>query len=242
MIRAILFDLDGTLLPMQQEAFTKGYFKELAKVLCPLGIAPDVLVDIVWKGTYAMVQNDGTCSNEQRFWQVFANLAQLDETRLEAFHRAADDFYGKGFHNARPFTGETPLAAAAVQSACLGGRKVALATNPLFPMAGQRTRMGWIGLRETDFDLVTSYETDRFCKPNPAYYQSVMERLNVAPQECLMIGNDEREDMYAASQAGICGYLVEDCAIPCKEHPWQGARGSFTDMVEMLRKLEKGME
>ena len=102
--------------------------------------------------------------------------------------------------------------------------------------------MGWIGLRETDFDLVTSYETDRFCKPNPAYYHSVMERLNVAPQECLMIGNDEREDMYAASQAGICGYLVEDCAIPCKEHPWQGARGSFTDMVEMLRKLEKGME
>ena len=29
MVKAVLFDLDGTLLPMDQDEFTKGYFKLL---------------------------------------------------------------------------------------------------------------------------------------------------------------------------------------------------------------------
>ena len=36
-ITTVLFDLDGTLLPMDQDAFTKGYFKLLAKKLLPYG-------------------------------------------------------------------------------------------------------------------------------------------------------------------------------------------------------------
>lgn len=35
MIKAILFDLDGTLLPMDQDEFTKGYFNLLAAKLAP---------------------------------------------------------------------------------------------------------------------------------------------------------------------------------------------------------------
>ena len=36
--KAILFDMDGTLLPMDQNVFMKHYFGEMAKVLAPLGI------------------------------------------------------------------------------------------------------------------------------------------------------------------------------------------------------------
>ena len=54
--QAILFDLDGTLLPMDQEVFTKGYFKALASVLCPMGLEADALTAAVWAGTKAMVQ------------------------------------------------------------------------------------------------------------------------------------------------------------------------------------------
>jgi hydroxymethylpyrimidine pyrophosphatase-like HAD family hydrolase len=42
--KAILFDMDGTLVPMDNDVFTKGYFKELAKKLSPLGLAPDALI------------------------------------------------------------------------------------------------------------------------------------------------------------------------------------------------------
>ena len=55
-----LFDLDGTLLPMDQEAFTTGYFKLLTKKLAPHGYEPKSLVDAIWAGTAAMVKNDGS--------------------------------------------------------------------------------------------------------------------------------------------------------------------------------------
>ena len=63
MMQAIFFDMDGTLLPMDLEGFTKVYFKGLCGALCPLGIAPDKLVEVVWAGTKAMVKSDGSMSN-----------------------------------------------------------------------------------------------------------------------------------------------------------------------------------
>ena len=46
-IKAVLFDLDGTLLPMDQEIFTSAYFAELTKVVCPLGVQPQDLIKAV---------------------------------------------------------------------------------------------------------------------------------------------------------------------------------------------------
>ena len=43
-IKAIFFDLDGTLLPMDQDVFIKAYFGALAKKLAPRGYAPDALI------------------------------------------------------------------------------------------------------------------------------------------------------------------------------------------------------
>ena len=116
--------------------------------------------------------------------------------------------------------------------------KVILATNPLFPMAGQVTRLSWLGLKPEDFDLVTCYSTDRFCKPNPAYFTDICARMGLEPGRCLMIGNDDREDMVTAQAAGIPGYLVTDCRIPMADKPWQGPQGTFADMLEMLRAVK----
>lgn len=231
---AILFDLDGTLLPMDQEVFTNGYFRELAKVLSPLGIAPKALVDAVWAGTKAMVCNTGERSNAEVFWARFTEASGQEAAR---FQPASNQFYIHEFHRARAYTGENPLAAEAIHLARRKARQVILATNPLFPLAGQATRLSWIGLRPEDFDLVTSYESDSYCKPNPQYYLSICERMSLSPQECLMIGNDESEDMYAATAAGMSGYLITDCRIPSAEHPWHGPQGTFPELLTFLRSL-----
>ena len=47
MFRAVLFDLDGTQLPMDQDAFTKEYFKRLAAKLQPYGYEPKELIDAI---------------------------------------------------------------------------------------------------------------------------------------------------------------------------------------------------
>ena len=63
-LKMVLFDLDGTLLPMVMDEFTGGYFKMLAKKLNPYGYEHQSLVKAIWHGTAAMVRNDGSCRNE----------------------------------------------------------------------------------------------------------------------------------------------------------------------------------
>ena len=46
--RAILFDMDGTLLPMDTELFTRMYFKILTAKFAPFGYDPKALIDAVW--------------------------------------------------------------------------------------------------------------------------------------------------------------------------------------------------
>lgn len=91
MLKMILFDLDGTLLPMDQEVFTKDYFKRLAAKLLPHGYQADQLVDGIWAGTAAMVKNDGTCTNEEAFWrrfvQIFGEKALADKPIFDEYYR-----------------------------------------------------------------------------------------------------------------------------------------------------------
>lgn len=230
-----MFDMDGTLLPMDMKEFTGGYFKYLCERLRPFGLEDKKLVEAIWKGTAAMQANDGTYLNRDVFWKCFGTLIDGPVEEIEA---ECDGFYSKEFNQAVRFTQKNPLAVKAVELAHKKAELVSLSTNPLFPMVGQISRMDWIGLKPEDFDLVTSYETDYYCKPNPKYFEKVMERLNVNPSECLMIGNDEYEDMYCATLAGIDGYLVTDTMISSKEHPWDGPRGTFEELIELLENLD----
>ena len=232
--QAILFDLDGTLLPMELEPFAKIYFGALARELAPFGLTPETLFKPFWAATKAMMVNTTGKLNCDVFWETFTALTGVDRAQVEP---VCDAFYAAGFQAARAATKENPLAREAVRIAREKAGKVSLATNPLFPMAGQKTRLSWLGLTPEDFDLVTCYSTDKYCKPNPAYFHDLCQRMGIDPRACLMIGNDDREDMHCATAAGMDAYLVTDCRLIDKDNPWQGAMGSFSEMVEMLKSL-----
>lgn len=230
--KAILFDLDGTLLPMDMNKFTQGYFGELAKVMAQYGIDGETLTKCIWYATKAMMQNDGSKSNMEVFWDNFISVTKLNKAEISP---TLDTFYTKEFNNAKKCTEPNPLAKQVVDLAHNYNRKVALASNPIFPLDGQISRLNWVGLQEIDFDLITSYESESYCKPHKNYYLSICQRLGVQPQDCLMIGNDLKEDMYGASEAGINCYLVEDCIIDNTDFPYNGKRGSFEDLLEILK-------
>ena len=207
-ITTILFDLDGTLLPMDTESFTQTYFKLLAKKAAPYGYEPQALIAAVWKGTKAMIQNDGSTKNDQRFWDAFAE--ELGRQVLD-LRPVFDRFYAEEFHGAKAATGENPLAQPAVAGLKAKGYQVILATNPLFPAVGVATRLSWVGLAPEDFLAVTSYEGSSYCKPNPDYYRELLAQTGKRPEQCLMVGNDVAEDFLAAKQAGLEGYLITGC-------------------------------
>lgn len=234
-LTTVLFDLDGTLLPMDQEAFTKGYFGLLTAKLAPLGYEPQRVIDGVWAGTAAMVENDGRRTNEAVFWDKFA---QLFGNEALSDRPVFDAFYANEFQAAKQFCGYNPQAAQTVRAMKAAGNRVVLATNPIFPAAGTRLRLGWAGLKSSDFALCTTYENCSWCKPSLGYYQEILDTLGLDAEECLMVGNDVEEDM-VARELGMEVFLLTDCLINRKEKELSGyPQGSFEELLAYWERLQ----
>lgn len=236
-ITTILFDLDGTLLPMNQDLFVKAYFKGLASRLAPHGYETNALIDSIWKGTAAMVQNDGTCTNEEAFWNYFASIfgegARNDEPKFR-------EFYETEFQNVQKVCGYTPAAREIIDLVKAKGYRVVLATNPIFPAIATESRIRWAGLNPTDFEHYTTYENSTCCKPNPAYYTEILNKLGLQPEECVMIGNDAVEDT-AALKAGISQvFLLTDCIINKDSRDISSyPQGGFVELKAFLQGLNE---
>ena len=233
-IKTVMFDLDGTLLPMDQDQFTQYYFGLLAKKLAPYGYNAEQLISGIWAGTAAMVKNDGSCTNEEAFWKTFC--AVMGERVLED-KPLFEEFYRVEFQGARASCGYAPQAAGLVARLKAAGYRVILATNPIFPAIATESRIRWAGLAPEDFELYTTYENIGYCKPNPDYYREIAKRLGVKPEECLMVGNDVTEDMVAQS-IGMQVFLLTDCLINKErkniaEYP----RGSFVQLLQFVGTL-----
>lgn len=208
-IKAILFDLDGTLLPMDQDIFIGDYMRRLGARMQSLGYDGKEFVKNIMKGTYVMIGNNGSQTNEKAFWEFFESIYG-DKIYEEQGHLEA--FYAQEFDKISAVCGNTPKARATIDKVKSMGLRVVLATNPIFPAVATRARIGWAGLCPEDFELITTYENISFSKPNPEYYIEITRRLGVAPEECLMVGNDVSDDMVAQS-LGMEVFLLTDNLI-----------------------------
>ena len=231
MIDTVLFDLDGTLLPMNQDYFVKTYMGLLARTLAPRGYEPKQLVSAVWQGVGAMVRSDPALRNEDAFW---ACMADIYGPQVRADLPAFDSFYRNEFQLARSAVGFQPAARQVIARLKTAGYRVALATNPIFPQTATYSRLRWAGLEPEDFALVTTYENSCACKPNPVYFRQVLDALNAEPEHCLMVGNDAVEDV-AATQIGLPVFLVTDCLICPPEKDISGLpHGGFTALQDYI--------
>ena len=232
MIKMVMFDLDGTLLPMDMDVFIKCYFTLLAQKLTPCGYDDaKKLVNSIWAGVSAMVGNDGSCVNETAFWNKFTEI--YGEKCLED-KPVFEEFYENEFQQAKSCCGYTEEAKKTVAALKAHGTRVALATNPLYPAVATESRIRWAGLEPEDFEFYTTYENSCFCKPNPLYYTELAEKLGVKPEECLMVGNDADEDI-AAEKAGMKVFLLTDCLLNKQgKDIGKYPNGSFEDLNRFL--------
>ena len=203
-IKAVFFDLDGTLLPMEQEEFVKDYFGRIARYLAPHGIDPKALVDAIWRGTAAMVKNDGTMTNEDRFWESAASDLGDGIREKEPLFNA---FYIEQFDLVRASCGYDPEAPELISELKRRGYRLVLATNPIFPAIATEKRIAWAGLDKSDFEFVSTYENSSFSKPSLDYYRAMLAATGLSPEECVMVGNDVGEDM-VASELGMRTFLI----------------------------------
>ncbi|MCH5161532.1 MAG: HAD family hydrolase [Clostridiales bacterium] len=232
-VKTALFDLDGTLLPMDQDAFISAYFSTLIGKLSPFGYDKK-LIEVIWHGTADMIKNSGEVTNNTLFWKAFTAVYG-DKARTD--ERLFDDYYSNDFTKVSSACGYSPSAAKVISLCKSSELRVALATNPIFPAVATNARIAWAGLKPTDFELVTTYENSHSCKPNLAYYTEICDKLNVAPDECVMIGNDVGEDMVARN-LGMRVFLLTDCIINKNNEDISAyPHGSFDELYEFLREI-----
>lgn len=174
MIKAILFDLDGTLLYSDLELFTKHYFSMLREEFKKIGDA-DSLFKSLNIAVTKMMQNRGPKSNNEVFWEEFEKLVSIDRNIMEDFFY---NFYIEKFPKlkdtvkARP----NPYAKEVIEKAFDLGLKVVIATNAVFPLIAIRERLRWAEIDNFNYDLITSMEIMHACKPFPEYYKEILEK------------------------------------------------------------------
>ncbi|NLW10040.1 MAG: HAD family hydrolase [Firmicutes bacterium] len=216
MLRYLFFDLDGTLLPVETDFFFYHYMSALRPNFSHL-IPPEEFDRHLLGSTKKMVTDaDPSLTNEEVFWGDFSARTGYPRAELEPVFQ---QFYEEQFPALQKHVeAELPGPAREIlESALAAGFSLVIATNAIFPEMAIRERLAWINCHDLPFAFVTTFENMHFCKPNPQYYQEILDILQVSPGDCLMIGNDPEEDLTAAF-LGMKTCLITDYLVP-REKP-----------------------
>jgi len=232
MIKAVLLDLDDTLLGNPTQRFLERYLGLLDRYLREtLGI--EGIIGGLMAGTRAVIyEDDPLRTNLQRFYDTLGPTLTVSR---EAFDAAVAQFYRDAYPQLQAQAQKRPGARHLVMRLIEQGCHVVVATNPLFPMVAIRQRLAWAGLPPEDipFDLVTALDNMRYAKPHLAYYEEVLGRLGVQADEAIMVGDDWDNDIAPAWSAGLNTFwivaegIIPDAAQPCQPDGY----GSLADFA-----------
>ena len=219
-LRALLVDLDDTLLGNPMESFVAAYLGAISSFVADR-VEPEALVAELLRATRAMDEGSGaTLTNEEAFADVFYPALGLDRGEMEPIF---ERFYAERFPDLQGLTARRPEARPLLDWAFGQGLQVAVATNPLFPATAIEQRLAWAGapVDELSFDLVTTYENMHATKASPAYYEEILAVLGRAPDECLMLGDNWEWDVVQPARVGIPAFWISD---PNRPRPTDDAR------------------
>jgi FMN phosphatase YigB (HAD superfamily) len=205
----LLLDLDDTLLDTNFEEFVPAYFSTLSAALADQ-VSPALMLPALMDGTAAMKANtDPALTLRQVFDAYFFPKLGVDRDLLEA---RIERYYDETFPSIQRVTRQRPEAIAFVAWAFARGYRVAVATNPYFPLKAVHHRMRWAGLPPDahPFSLISSYETFHFTKETGAYFHEFLGQLGWPSGPVVMVGNDPDMDLLPARNVGLPVFWVRE--------------------------------
>jgi len=205
MLKAVLFDLDNTLIHFGERQFFQGYIPAVTKAFADV-MPGDLFLERLLSSTGAVLNNNGDMLNVDCFMDAFC--AGYEEHRQE-FWRRFTTFYETEYDQFRSMASAPPGAREMLLQLREKSLKLVIASNPLWPSIAQNKRLAWAGLGDLQFDLITHIENMTYCKPNVEYYREICSKIGERPEACLMVGNDPVNDMVVGT-IGMKTYLVTD--------------------------------
>ncbi len=230
--KAVLFDLDATLIAFDQKEMSRVFFKSTRDFEDEGG--PEGFGDAFEYAFAEMKKNRGGCPNKEVFDRCFGE--KLPVSNLDAL---MDRFYTTTFIKTREVVQYRGTEKQMLDTIRRSGRIAVCATNPVFPMSATVTRMAWAGICPEDFDFVTLHYNSTYCKPTAEYFLEILDRFELSPDEVIMIGNDTLDDL-GALNAGIRVVLIDDHLINRGEIDIELIeRISYNDFLLSVAELEK---
>ena len=231
MVKAILFDLDGTLIDNDMNTFLPPYFKALTNKVAGL-VDPQKLIAQLTASTQAMVMNTNPARTMEEAFAAdfFPKIGLPSEKLLPLFN----DFYLHEYNELRAFVQPIDLSRRLVARAFDKKYQVVIATMPVFPRVAIRRRLAWGGVDDFPYALVTDYETMHASKPHSAYYSEIAKMIGIDPQDCLMVGNEVKNDILPARKAGMKTFWVTKAGDIPTDVPadWVGTLEEFATLIE----------
>ncbi len=229
----LLLDLDNTLLDTDLNTFLPAYFQALTGFMADQ-IAPDLMLSALNTGTRKMMVNTDPSRTLQQVFDAdfFPKLGVARET----LQPRIDRFYEEVFPTLSHLTAPRQEAVTLVDWALAQGVRLAVATNPLFPLAAIHHRMRWAGLppEQYPFEVVSAYETFHFAKPNPAYFAEMLGRIGWPDGPVVMVGDDVERDMTGAQALGLPTFWVSDLDAHSPDGSSPTGQGSIGDLRSWL--------
>ena len=200
MIKAVLFDLDDTLLRLNLTAFVTRYVAGASRLLASVARTSPVALGVPYLRAFLAMDaqdREDSLTNEQLFNKIILETTgiPLDDPVIADLMSYYETQIVPGFSGGLVAARPVPGAREAIEAVHDAGLICALATNPTFSLDCDRARMGWAGVSEKDFSLVSTYANSTRCKPSVRYYQEFANQLGVRLEECLMVGNDAVRDI-----------------------------------------------
>ncbi len=208
MIKAVLFDLDATLVHVETEAFVRQYITLLsAQLAAQFGIPTERCAAALRQAAQAAAANlDPTCSNRAVFGRALSEALRLPAAALTA---ALEAFHTDTYPDLATMITPVPAAVPLLHALLARGVTFAIATNPVFSLEAVRRRMAWGNLPlDLPYALITNLDELHFTKPHPHFYEEVLARIGFEPDQAIMVGDDFTNDIAPAQAVGMHTYWV----------------------------------
>jgi len=148
-------------------------------------------------------------------------------------------FYAEEFPSLQPLTQFRSAAVDFIAAAVERDYQIGIATNPVFPLTAIIQRLEWAGLspEKFPFNLIPSFETFHFAKPNPAYFAEFLGRIGWPEGPIIMIGNDLDHDVRGALGMEISVFWIStDNTQTEADFPTPTGSGNLEDILPWIDK------